>query len=175
MIINSFSSNFIVPTEIVQMNLTMETILLILGFVIVALIITTIIIMSKEGYLGKNKPKISSSLWKQRNMKTQQEIKQTEEQLKVIAAQLKEKVAQRARKEKKYISLNNQLKELSVRLKQMQQEDKTQIFREINEQIDQKLSALKEDLSYNTKKHSKDYAELINKMETLIKMFGQKT
>ncbi|HET6244329.1 MAG: hypothetical protein H0V01_05845 [Bacteroidetes bacterium] len=39
--------------EIAQINLSMEAIILILGFILIVLFITTAVIMKKENYIGK--------------------------------------------------------------------------------------------------------------------------
>ncbi|MDQ3192944.1 MAG: hypothetical protein M3Q58_15255 [Bacteroidota bacterium] len=161
--------------KIAQLNLSLETIFLMLGFIILALVIATIITMSKEGYLGRIRPKITATLWRQKNMKALQEITQTKDQLNLLAEQFKEKAIQRVKKEKKYNSLNNKLLELSSKIKHIQEEDRLNSSREIHDQFNQQLSDIQQDLSFIKKKYSKDNTELTNKIELLIRLVDRES
>lgn len=173
MLINHSNSCFIFLAEIIQLYLSLETTLLILGLIIIILIVFTVIIMSKEDYLGKIMPKNSSSFWKERNKFLHEKINQSRKQLKIITEQYQKKKNPRIKKEKKHKTIDNQIKELSVKLQQIQEEEKTIITRELYEELGQQLMAIKQDLSLIKSRYSKDNAELNKKIEFLINKSNQ--
>ncbi len=171
--LNNIVNGFIILTETLQLNFSVQSIMMIVGLIIIVLVILTVIIMSKENYLGKKRPKNASSAWKERKSLINDKIKQSEEQISSIAKKYQQEDEQRVGNEQKHLRLNTQLRELTSKLQDIQEEERTRIAREIHDELGQQLTAIKMDLSQINKKYSPGNLELKDKLESLINLVEQ--
>jgi two-component system sensor histidine kinase UhpB len=79
-------------------------------------------------------------------------------------------ITERKRTEKEQISSHEQLRALAARLQFVREEERTQIAREIHDELGQELTGLKMDLSWLIKRLPKNQESLISKTESMLKL-----
>lgn len=88
----------------------------------------------------------------------------------VSAVHIMKDINERKRAEDELRSSREQLRALAARLQLVREEERTQIAREIHDELGQVLTALKMDLSWLNKKFPKDQNLLINKGKSMSKL-----
>ena len=159
---------------IIQLNITPETLLLTLGIIILVLMLTFVFIMNKKNYLSKLKSKdLSPTIFEERRKSLQEKVDNAGIEISNITKEYQIETTGRIEKEKNYLMLNKQLRELTTRLQQIREEERTRISREIHDELGQQLTAIKMDLSWIKKKHSGSNTELKEKIDSLLKLVDE--